>query len=215
MVIGKNDEPFSVLLVHVDDRFLFVVSVCRPEPIMLNNIQSNPPELPHSEYRDVWSQVNNPNHYMPIITPAYPAMNSSYNVSTHTLEVMKQEFKRGYEITQIIIREKGGEGWHRLFEHTDFFIKYSHYLQCHIVGNGENPESRSWIGFVESRLRRFIPFLETLPLKMPIQLYPVMSKTQKSNFSVCYFIGFNLDMDAISAMTDKNIHINECVYRFQ
>ena len=60
---------------------------------MLNNIQSNPPELPHSEYRDVWSQASNPNHYMPIITPAYPAMNSSYNVSLHTLEVMKQQWK--------------------------------------------------------------------------------------------------------------------------
>ena len=208
-----------MIVTILSENLTFILTRCtcmhRPEPIMLNNIQSNPPELPHSEYRDVWSQASNPNHYMPIITPAYPAMNSSYNVSLHTLEVMKQEFKRGYELTQVIIREKGGEGWHRLFEPSDFFVKYSHYLQCHIVGNGENPESRSWIGFVESRLRRFIPFLETLPLKMPIQLHPVMSKTQKSNFSVCYFIGFNLDMEAIAAMPDKNIRINDCVYRFQ
>lgn len=180
---------------------------------MLNNIQPNPPELPLSEHRDVWNQATNPSHCMPIITPAYPAMNSSYNVSLHTLEVMKQEFKRGYEITEMIIREKGG--WHKLFEPSDFFVKYSHYLQCHIVGNGENLESRSWIGFVESRLRRLIPYLEPLPLKRPIQLYPVMSKTQKSSYSFCYFIGFNLDSEAISEMADKNIHINESVYRFQ
>lgn len=186
-----------------------------PEPIMLNNIQPNPPDLPVSEHRDVWTQASNPLQLMPIITPAYPAMNSAYNVSVHTLEVMKQEFKRGYDVTESIIREKGSKGWQRLFEPSDFFVQYSHYLACHIIGNGENAESRSWIGFVESRLRRFVPYLESLPLKTPIQLYPVMSRTQKSEYAVCYFIGFNFDLAIINELADRNIHIDDCVYRFQ
>jgi len=128
---------------------------------------------------------------------------------------MKQEFKRGYDITETIIREKGSQGWHRLFEPSDFFVKYSHYLSCHIVGGENNSESRGWIGFVESRLRRFIPLMESLPVKMPIQLYPVTCKTQKSSYSVCYFIGFNFDLDIVKNLPNKDIHIDECVYRFQ
>jgi hypothetical protein len=46
----------------------------------------------------VWDPRENPrdrSHIMPIITPAYPCMNSSYNVQECTLQVMVDEFKRG------------------------------------------------------------------------------------------------------------------------
>lgn len=196
-----------------------------PEPIMLNNIQQHPIDaatntiinVSANEQREVWSPDLNPHlHLMPIITPAYPAMNSSFSVSRHTFQVMHQEFHRGYEVMGKILRERG-KHWERLFEPSDFFLKYNHYLACHVIGTGENSESRSWIGFVESRIRRLIqyPFLETLPLLHPIQLYPVVSKTKKSDYSICYFIGFNLDLDSLAQMPDKNIHIDDVVSRFQ
>jgi poly(A) polymerase len=181
---------------------------------MLNSIQQNSFDTQLSEQREIWSPLLYPHHLMPIITPAYPAMNSAVNVSIHTLEVMKQEFHQGFTTVKQIIDEKG-KNWGKLFEISDFFIKYSHYLACHIIGTGNDSESRSWTGFVESRIRRFIPVLERLPLKKPIQLYPVLNKTQKSANSFCYFIGFNLDLERINLVMDKNIYIDDCVYRFQ
>jgi hypothetical protein len=90
-------------------------------------------------------------------------------------------------------------------------------MMTHLYCLGDNPESRGWAGFVESRIRRFLqyPFLETLPIIHPIQLYPIVSKTTRSAYSSCYFIGFHLDVDAIEQMDDKNIHIDDCAYRFQ
>jgi poly(A) polymerase len=193
-----------------------------PEPVMLNNIQHNPfgNSATLSEERPIWSPERNPNDLMPIITPAYPAMNSSFNVSTHTLKVMQQEIERGYNICESILKKNSWQdmkNWKKLFDISDFFLKYNHYLACHIVGTGENTESRSWIGFVESRIRRFTqhPFLSTLPLLLPIHLYPVVSKTAKSAYSICYFIGFSIDYDLLQRIGDNNIHIDECVSRFQ
>ena len=182
-----------------------------PKPVMINKIQPNPPSL-YGEQREIWSADMNPFHVMPIITPAYPAMNSSASVSSHTREIMKQEMARAHEIVTKIINERGSD-WGRLFEPSDFFLQYPHYLCCHIVGAGDDQESRSWMGFVEMRITRLPQQLETLPLKHPIHLYPRSSKTQKSANSICYFIGFDVDPKLVRA--DKNINIDQAVYLFQ
>ena len=57
-----------------------------PTPIVLQQIDHNNPMGmkqwdPRLDYRDQ-------SHLMPIITPAYPCMNSSYNVSESTLKIM-------------------------------------------------------------------------------------------------------------------------------
>ena len=61
-------------------------------------------------------------HLMPIITPAYPQQNSTYNVSQSTRTIMIEEIKRGYEICQEIFNNT--LDWNALFEPKNFFQKY-------------------------------------------------------------------------------------------
>jgi poly(A) polymerase len=185
-----------------------------PNPIKLNNIQENRSDN-FSEQRQIWNPEENPYHVMPIITPAYPAMNSTASVSAATLQIMKREMVRAHDIIKEIIVNRG-ENWSRLFEKSDFFLQYSHYLCCNIIGVGEDIESSSWIGFVESRIRRLPGFLDNLPIQQPVHFFPVKSKTEKSLNSICYFIGFDFDPELL-VLGDKDISdpYNQTMYRFE
>ena len=80
-------------------RFFRVYTQWRwPNPVMLCAIEEGSLGLP------VWDPRRNPKdryHLMPIITPAYPCMNSTYNVTSSTLRVMSDEFRRGSEICEV------------------------------------------------------------------------------------------------------------------
>lgn len=80
-------------------RFFRVYTQWRwPNPVMLCDIEEGTLGLcvwdPRKNFKDRL-------HQMPIITPAYPSMNSSYNVSSSTLRVMTDEFQRGHVICEV------------------------------------------------------------------------------------------------------------------
>ncbi|KAM3241462.1 hypothetical protein ACQJBY_054408 [Aegilops geniculata] len=119
-----------------------------PNPVMLCAIEND--DLGFS----VWDPRKNPrdrSHVMPIITPGYPCMNSSYNVSSSTLRVIKEQFKLGNKICQEIDLNKAS--WTALFEPFNFFEAYTKYLVVDIVADTDD-DLRLWKGWVESRLRQ-------------------------------------------------------------
>lgn len=64
-----------------------------------------------------------------MITPAYPAMNSTLSVSRQTLQIMQDEFHRAHEIVDQLWKDyqrnpSQDMNWGKLFEPTDFFISY-------------------------------------------------------------------------------------------
>ena len=150
----------------------------------------------------------------PMLTPAYPSMNSMANVSRQTLQIMHEEFCRGHEIVDRLWKQHQQHQkkkdaadpleWEELFRPSDFFIAYPYYLSLCIVGPTLT-DAQAWGGFVESRLRILVSGLlgKSLPLSK-IQLWPkkieacvadrsaLLTMDQRRN-SITYFVGFQVD----------------------
>jgi poly(A) polymerase len=179
----------------------------------------------------VWNayHVNNMRQVAPIITPAYPAMNSSLSVSRQTLQILHEEFCRGHMILDKLWKEhqksplQSGDAFNELFEPSDFFISYPYYLSLCTVANTE-AEAQSWTGFVESRYRKLISDMlgKSLPLSK-IQLWPkkfeacvadrtaLLTSNQRRN-STTYFVGFQVDK---LRMRGKQLNIEQQLQNFR
>lgn len=131
-----------------------------PNPILLTAIREDHPE---GCYQPVWNPKVNPRDrscLMPIITPAYPAMNSSYNVGEPQLRVLKEEIQWGLEVTTAV--SEGKKPWEALFEPSPFFWKWGHYIMIEMIA-ATAEDHRKWFGWCESRMRQLILSLEQPP----------------------------------------------------
>ncbi|KAJ8248033.1 hypothetical protein GJAV_G00237450 [Gymnothorax javanicus] len=142
----------AATLVH---KFFLVFSKWEwPNPVLLKQPEESNLNLP------VWDPRVNPAdryHLMPIITPAYPQQNSTYNVSTSTRTIMSEEFKNGLSVTDEILQGKAE--WSKLFEPPNFFQKYKHYIV--LTASASTEENHlEWIGLVESKIRVLVGNLE-------------------------------------------------------
>jgi poly(A) polymerase len=247
-----NASPFGLLR-----KFFLVFKTWRwPNPIMLTK--------PHDANLGltVWS----PQQAMggggghggrgpvaPMITPAYPAMNSTMSISRQTLQIFQEEFNRGHAILDKIWKDfkkknhpkkkaQGGmegededashttySGSHNplqeLFEPSDFFIQYPHYLSLCIVANCQE-EVQAWAGFVESRLRKLVSDLlgRALPISK-IQLWPkkieaciadktageALTDAQRRN-CLTYLIGFHIDL---KRMRGEHLNVEQQIQKFK
>merc|ERR1719351_143674 len=94
-----------------------------PQPVLLKKPEEAGLSFPVWDPRQV---VGDRFHLMPIITPAYPQQNSTFNVSNSTLKVMQGEFEASMKICEDIVA--GKVSWEKLFEPPNFFCKYRHFI---------------------------------------------------------------------------------------
>ncbi|KAF8090573.1 hypothetical protein N665_0472s0006 [Sinapis alba] len=150
-------------------RFFRVYTQWRwPNPILLCSIDEEVSSLG----LQVWDPRRNPKdglHKMPIITPAYPCMNSSYNVSSSTLRIMTGEFQRGKDVCAALEANKADQ-WDALFEPFAFFESYKNYLQINISASNVD-DLKKWKGWVESRFRQLTLMVERHTYDM-LQCHP-------------------------------------------
>lgn len=98
---------------------------------------------------------------MPILTPAYPAMNSTYNVSKSTKSAILTELEKGLQITEALLKrdEKGNKvypslSWKRVFKKFNFFGAFPHFVMITVLAKSDELQNR-WLGFAESKIRQF------------------------------------------------------------
>ena len=159
-----------------------------PSPVLLKEIEdyststtfdgaSVHPNLNMRVWNPVLYQMDR-NHLMPVITPAYPSMCATHNVTLSTQKIMMEEFKKSSEMAEIILGNAKSTAdpaanedinksnsmpstWQSLFAPTKFFSKYKHYLV--VITHSNNLENHLlWSGMVESKLRQLIARLEIL-----------------------------------------------------
>jgi len=157
-----------------------------PQPVLLKK----PDDIPGLGFA-VWDPRQNVSdrfHLMPIITPAYPQQNSTFNVSKSTLEVMKEEFRLSLLICEEIIAGKAT--WDKLFESPNFFLKYRHYIVLE-ASSATEADQIQWYGHVESKVRHLVGNLERDALELAHvwpKTYPSLEEGKEK--TTCYwFIG--------------------------
>ncbi|KAF4619923.1 hypothetical protein D9613_004921 [Agrocybe pediades] len=146
--------PNAIAGAIVSRFFIIMYQWSWPQPVLLKQIEEGPLQV------RVWNPKLYPAdraHRMPIITPAYPAMCATHNVTASTQMIITDEFKRGAEIVDRVI--VGTAEWSELFAKHDFFHRYRYYLQV-IASTGSAELQLKWSGTVESRLRQLVMKLE-------------------------------------------------------
>jgi len=132
-------------------------------------------------------------HVMPIITPAYPQQNSTFNVSNSTLKVMQAEFQSSLTVCEEILAGKAT--WEKIFEPPNFFCKYRHFIVLEASSNTEE-DQLTWEGLVESKVRHLVANLE----REAISLAHVWPKSYRSLVEGCekvccyWFIGLKVEL---------------------
>ncbi|KAF2843573.1 Poly(A) polymerase papa [Patellaria atrata CBS 101060] len=122
-----------------------------PRPVQLKEIEEGP-----FNFR-TWNPMiygSDKNHLMPVITPAYPSMCATHNITLSTKTVINRELEHAMKITNEIM--DGKKPWKELFKRHAFFTEgYKYYLS--VTSASRTKEAQSiWSGTVQSKIRRFL-----------------------------------------------------------
>jgi len=163
----------------------------------------------------VWNPKKYPRErfdLMPVITPCYPCMNSTFNLTYSNLRVLKEEFERGLEIATNV--EDGEADWHALFEPDDFFAKYTRYVLIEANALTED-DHRRWEGTIESKVRHLMKKLEVLPHIVVVHPYPKPVLSAYSGHGVwssSFYLGISERYDPNVA--EPTVHFGPAVREF-
>ncbi|KAM5345559.1 hypothetical protein ACJ41O_011420 [Fusarium nematophilum] len=141
------------------NKFFLVIKQWRwPQPVLLKPIEGGP--LPVR----VWNPrlyKGDSFHLMPVITPAYPSMCATFNITRSSMTVINRELARALQISESIM--VGKRPWSDLFvKHTFFTSGYKYYIS--VISAAKTKDGHKiWSGYVESKVRMLVQKLEQHP----------------------------------------------------
>lgn len=162
---------------------------------------------------------------MPIITPAFPSMNSTHNVSLSTQQVILTEFEKANKITELLLKPPPNLkiNWKRLFKRFNFFKAYTHFVQIWILSKTEDTFKR-WSGWVESKLRKLIHWFEKLNSMqvhrcIEVRPWPRGYKLQDGvqagyEYNTAYYFGIRIRKNDDNHNIPKKIDMSETIKRY-
>lgn len=150
----------------------------------------------------VWNPKTNPQdrlHLMPIITPAFPSMNSTHNVTQTTKRILSEEFARGFKVVEEV--ERGGCGWCEVYRPVPFFAQYKRYLSIEMLAKAKQVFSK-WQGWIESRIRQLVKHLEQIPT-VQVRPWPEHVAFEDPEWPHCGAMFIGLSISKVSAHGHK------------
>ena len=162
MLVARTCQlyPHAAAAVVVQKFFLVFSQWPWPKPVHLKAQTAVHQHIGGFTVWDPRTNVADRYHLMPIITPAYPEQNSTFNTSVSTRAIMTKAFKEGLSVTENILKNKGT--WHDLFSLPEFFGQYKTFIMLTAVANTKD-DLLTWYGLVESKIRTLIISLERVP----------------------------------------------------
>ncbi|XP_003379888.1 poly(A) polymerase gamma [Trichinella spiralis] len=150
-------------------------------------------------------------HLMPIITPAFPQQNSTFNVSSTTRSILQKFLHEGFLVSTEVICK--GLSWPKLFEPSNFFVKYKHYIVISCFA-ATRADLITWSGLVESKMRYLIGQFEhntgvLLAHVNPEQFSPL--EEHGDGVESFWVVGLEMNKEGIGA---KNIDLTSDIQSF-
>lgn len=107
-------------------------------PVLITELKNDPDKVNFSIPPGLLYDPNT-RDLMPIITPAFPAQNSTHNVSESTKKVMMTEIEKAHIIVKEIqeVKDDSIISWQRLFKKFPFFKAFNHFIQITVLSKNE------------------------------------------------------------------------------
>ncbi|PSR78722.1 Poly(A) polymerase central domain-domain-containing protein [Coniella lustricola] len=129
-----------------------------PQPVLLKHVEDGPLQV------RVWNPKlykGDGYHLMPIITPAYPSMCATFNITHSSKSVIQKELDHFSGVVDQIML--GKQPWKTLFVKHSFFTQdYKYYIIVNAASTTKE-NAKIWGGFVESKIRLLVQSLERHP----------------------------------------------------